>query len=163
MVCHPAERELPAGARDGLGRLAERVLAAHPLDGGRVQAVFTTDEHMAHMNEQFRDKAMTTDVLSFDYGLSESTGPDDLKNEWTRGEIFISVDRATEQARDRGVATTCEIARLLVHGLLHLTGYDHQTAEELQEMESLTDLFIETSGFCKTSGFCEASEFKETR
>ena len=146
MVWHPAERGLPTGVRDELGQLAERVLTAHPLDGGRVQAVFTTDKHMARMNEQFRGKAMTTDVLSFDYGQPES-GADDLENEWTRGEIFISIDRAAEQARDRGIAITCEIARLLVHGLLHLSGYDHQTAEELQEMESLTDLFIETSEF----------------
>ncbi len=156
MVCHPAERELPAEARDGLGQLAERVMAAHPLDGGTVQAVFTTDEHMAHMNEQFRGKAMTTDVLSFDYGLSESMGPDNLENEWTRGEIFISVDRAAEQARDRGIAPTCEMARLLVHGLLHLCGYDHQTAKELQEMESLTDSFLEASDFR------EASEWPST-
>ena len=67
--------------RDELGQLAERVLTAHPLDGGRVQAVFTTDEHMARMNEQFRGKAMTTDVLSFDYGQPESTDADDLENE----------------------------------------------------------------------------------
>lgn len=163
MVCHPAERGLPTGVRDELGQLAERVLTAHPLDGGRVQAVFTTDEHMARMNEQFRGKAMTTDVLSFDYGQPESTDADDLGNEWTRGEIFISVDRAAEQARDRGIAITCEIARLLVHGLLHLSGYDHQTAEELQEMESRTDAFIETSGFSDTTGFCEDPEFSKTR
>ncbi len=155
MVCHPAERELPAGAGDELGRLAERVLATYPLDGGRVQAVFTTDEHMAQMNEQFRDKPTTTDVLSFDYGLPDGTAADELQEEWTRGEIFISVDRAAEQARDRGIATTCEIARLLVHGLLHLSGYDHQTAQELREMESLTDSFLESSGFSETTGFSE--------
>ncbi len=163
MVCHPAERDLPAGSRDGLGRLAERVLAADPLDGGRIQAVFTTDEHMAHMNERYRGKSATTDVLSFDYGLPEGTAADDLRGEWTRGEIFISVDRAAEQARDQGIATACEIARLLVHGLLHLSGYDHHTTEELQEMESLTDSFLETAGFCKTSGFSEAPEFSGTR
>jgi probable rRNA maturation factor len=147
MVCHPAERQLPAGALDALGRLAEQVLAVHPLDGGRVQAVFTTDDHMAHMNEQFRGKAMTTDVLSFDYGQPEGAETESLQHEWTRGEIFISVERAAEQAKDRGIAPTCEIARLLVHGLLHLSGYDHQTDQELQEMESLTDSFIEASGF----------------
>ena len=147
MVCHPAERQLPAGALDALGRLAEQVLAVHPLDGGRVQAVFTTDDHMAHMNEQFRGKAMTTNVLSFDYGQPEGAETESLQQEWTRGEIFISVERAAEQAKDRGIAPTCEIARLLVHGLLHLSGYDHQTDQELQEMESLTDSFIEASGF----------------
>lgn len=151
MTCHPAERDLPAQELDGLSRLAERVLAAHPLSGGQVQAVFTSDEHMATMNEKYRGKATTTDVLSFDYGEPQSADMDELQDEWTRGEIFISVERAAEQASDRGIAKSAELARLLVHGLLHLSGYDHHTTEELKEMELLTDSFLEAEGFSEAS------------
>ena len=153
MICHPAERDLAPEAGDGLGRLAERVLSAYPLGGGRVQAVFTTDEHMARLNGEYRGKQATTDVLSFDYGPSTDAGLESVEDEteWTRGEIYISVEQAAGQARDRGVALTAALGRLLVHGLLHLSGYDHQTTVELQEMEALTDSFLQASGYGEQS------------
>ena len=154
MVIHPADRGLPVETREQLCRVAECVLAEFPLDGGLVQAVFTTDEHMARMNEEYRGKETTTDVLSFDYGpFANAAGADSMAGgaEWTRGEIYISVERAAQQAEDRGIAPTAELARLLVHGLLHLSGYDHQTTEELQKMEALTDSFMEASGVDETA------------
>jgi probable rRNA maturation factor len=147
LVCHPDSGDLAPQARNALAKLAASVLSTHPLDGGQIQAVFTTDEQMARMNEDYRGKNSTTDVLSFDYGASANTDADAGETEWTRGEIYISVERATQQAKERGIATTAEMARLLVHGLLHLAGYDHQTVAELEEMESLTDSFLAASGF----------------
>ena len=147
MVCHPDSGDLAPEARNALAKMAASVLSTYPLDGGQIQAVFTTDEHMARMNEDYRGKSSTTDVLSFDYGVSANTDADVGETEWTRGEIYISVERATQQAKERGIATTAEMARLLVHGLLHLSGYDHQTVAELEEMESLTDSFLAASGF----------------
>ena len=106
---------------------------------------------MARLNSEYRGKDGSTDVLSFDYGPDTNSEETGGENEWTRGEVYIGVQRAAEQARDRGIALTAEIGRLLVHGLLHLSGYDHETTEELREMECLTDTFLGASGYCEAS------------
>ena len=73
---------------------------------------------MASLNKRFRGKKGTTDVLSF---LPANANP--------LGDIAISLGRARQQARDLGHSTEDEIRILLLHGVLHLMGYDHETDE----------------------------------
>jgi probable rRNA maturation factor len=67
------------------------------------------------LNRQFRGIDKATDVLSF-----PSDGPD-------LGDIAVSVDMAAAQAKENGLKLDEEIAQLILHGLLHLSGYDHET------------------------------------
>ncbi len=92
---------------------------------------------MRTLNRNYRGMDRTTDVLSF--ALRE--GPfADLQPEFL-GDIVISVPVAERQARERGHSLGREIEFLLVHGLLHLLGYDHERgpaqARKMQRMESL--------------------------
>jgi probable rRNA maturation factor len=75
---------------------------------------------MRELNSRFRGVDKTTDVLSFPMGDTSfgDAGP--------LGDIVISVPRAEMQAREYGVTFRDELLRLLVHGLLHLVGYDHE-------------------------------------
>jgi probable rRNA maturation factor len=75
------------------------------------------DAELLRLNTQFRKKKYATDVLSFPSG--EARGP--------LGEIAISADRALEQAREHGHGVGDEIRILMLHGVLHLMGYDHET------------------------------------
>jgi len=77
---------------------------------------------MRTLNEQYRGKRGTTDVLSFP--MLEGPFPD-LQPELL-GDIVISIPVAEKQARDAGHSLAREIETLLVHGLLHLVGYDHE-------------------------------------
>ena len=79
---------------------------------------FVSDKKMRELNRQFRGIDKATDVLSFPAG-----GPDDSE----LGDIAISVDTAAAQARENGFKFEEEIAQLILHGLLHLSGYDHET------------------------------------
>lgn len=77
---------------------------------------------MRTLNRQYRGKDRTTDVLSFSLreGLFDNVQPNML------GDIVISVPTAVRQAFDAGLTLQQELERLLVHGLLHLVGYDHE-------------------------------------
>lgn len=99
-----------------------------------VSVLFTDNETIHVLNKDYRDKDMPTDVLSF--ALSEGEEPSiiDGPEEDLLGDIIISVERAAEQAVEYGHSQEREVAFLVLHGMLHLLGYDHETEEERQEM-----------------------------
>lgn len=83
---------------------------------------FISDSRIKQLNEMFRGKNSTTDVLSFPYEPDEFD-PD--KN--NLGDIVISAEQAQKQADENGLTLENEIKQLMLHGLLHLCGYDHET------------------------------------
>ena len=83
---------------------------------------FVTDDSMWRTNWAFRGKDSTTDVLSFPH-VPDDFDPD--KN--NLGDIVISADQAAKQAGENGVTLENEIRQLILHGVLHLCGYDHET------------------------------------
>lgn len=104
-------------------RLAMRALAAIGAERQNATIVFVSDRAMRALNERFRGQRKTTDVLSFP---SESLSFEiELMDEL--GEVVISVERAARQATQHELAFDEEIAQLILHGLLHLCGYDHET------------------------------------
>lgn len=138
-----------AACRQYLEEVARRVLAVHGAGragAGTVHAVLTDDADIHRLNSTYRGRNAATDVLSFSLREPAADGTPDLvvaqDPEPTVGEVYISMDRATAQARDLGVPRDEELARLLVHGLLHLAGFDHTTAEELSFMECETERFL---------------------
>jgi probable rRNA maturation factor len=88
---------------------------------GEVSVLVTTDRRIRQLNREFRGKNQATDVLSF---------PADefiRKLEGIAGDLAIGIDTARKQARAQNHALTCELKVLILHGLLHLAGYDHET------------------------------------
>ena len=134
--------ELPSALIASFEALKQSVAHAHNLRGS-VLLVLIDDDQMCTLNSQFRSKNRTTDVLSFDLGplpgLQESEGV-------VCKEIYISVEQAHRQALDLGVSPSEELARLFVHGLLHLCGWDHETEDKLHVMEQETDAILARSG-----------------
>lgn len=91
------------------------------------------DDAMRTLNRRFRRKDRTTDVLSFAFreGEGREVQPSLL------GDIIISLPQAQRQARDAGASLRHELDRLLIHGLLHLLGYDHERGTaEARRMEA---------------------------
>jgi probable rRNA maturation factor len=77
---------------------------------------FVSDKKIRELNRQFRGVDKATDVLSFPAG-------EDIN----LGDVAVSVDTAAVQAKENGLSFNDEIAQLILHGLLHLCGYDHET------------------------------------
>jgi probable rRNA maturation factor len=102
---------------------AERALRATGKDKREVTIVFVADAAIKKLNRQFRGKDYATDVLSFPAQQEEFE--QELKT--SLGEVVISLDRAAAQAKENGLTFTHEVEQLILHGLLHLCGYDHET------------------------------------
>lgn len=84
--------------------------------------VFVSDKKMRQLNKTFRGKDSTTDVLSFPFEAEEfETAENSL------GDIFISLEQAERQAKENNLAFEIEIKQLILHGVLHLCGFDHET------------------------------------
>lgn len=90
--------------------------------GRHATIIFISDRRMKQLNEMFRGKDSTTDVLSFPH---EPDAFDPDKN--NLGDIVISAEQAERQATENGLDLETEIKQLILHGLLHLCGYDHET------------------------------------
>ena len=148
--CSPDLPEaVTAGTHHHLAAVARRVLSVHGA-GGQVEAILAGDAEVRRLNAAFLGRDRNTDVLSFPLldgpdpdGAGSVLSPADF--EAPAGEIYISVPRAGVQAAERGVKVEDELTRLLVHGLLHLAGFDHQTAGELEVMERETERFVHPS------------------
>lgn len=95
------------------------------------------DRTMTRLNRQYRGKATSTDVLSFPMreGSFASLSPHLL------GDVVISAETADRQAKAAGRTLRDELTALLIHGILHLLGYDHQMPSEARRMKRLERQF----------------------
>ncbi|MCB0354871.1 MAG: rRNA maturation RNase YbeY [Bdellovibrionales bacterium] len=100
-----------------------------------VSIVFTTDSDIQALNKNYRAKDKPTDVLSFSLLEGAPVPTQSL------GDVVISLDTAERQAKVLGVPLDDELLRLLIHGLLHLIGYDHENVpkEEANRMKARED------------------------
>lgn len=111
-------------------RLAE---GATPAAQESATIAFVGDRTIRRLNREFRGKDIVTDVLSFprvqeDFELTAETP--------NLGDVIISIPQATRQAAENGAALDGEIEQLILHGLLHLCGYDHERdAGEMNRLE----------------------------
>ncbi|MDX1660989.1 MAG: rRNA maturation RNase YbeY [Gemmatimonadota bacterium] len=102
---------------------------------GEVSCVLVGDEEIASLNQRFRGRSGPTDVLAFPYD-PETTGG-------THGDVYVSLDRAREQAVDREEPVARETWRLFVHGALHLAGHDHDTDAADRTMRERQEVWVE--------------------
>jgi probable rRNA maturation factor len=110
---------------------SERAIKKIPEAKGKNATIaFVSDRKMRELNRVFRQKSRTTDVLSFPF---EADGFE--IGEPNLGDIVISVERAVRQAAENDLELETEIKQLILHGILHLCGYDHET--DAGEMNSL--------------------------
>jgi probable rRNA maturation factor len=111
---------------------AEKALQTIGTDNHSATIVFVSDDGIKKLNRQFRGKNYATDVLSF----PSEAEPFELENQSHLGEVVISVQRAATQARRNGPGFSNEVKQLILHGLLHLCGYDHETDKgEMNRLE----------------------------
>ena len=103
-------------------RFIEKALKVVPAADAGVTVAFVSDRAMRRLNNQWRGKVGTTDVLSFPAALAEFEKALGL----TLGDLVISVEQAARQASEHGLGFEDEVKQLILHGLLHLCGYDHE-------------------------------------
>ncbi len=124
---------IPTDWTGKINRVAEICLQEEEIDPkAEIGLMFVDNEQIREMNSAYRDKDSATDVLSFPMYEADEAIEDE--EEILLGDIVISLERAAEQAEEYGHSLEREVMYLLVHGLLHLAGYDHMEDDEKKEM-----------------------------
>lgn len=126
-------------------RVAEICLQEEEIDPkAEIGLMFVDNEQIREMNKAYRDIDSATDVLSFP--IYEADEAIDDEEEILFGDIVISLERAAEQAEEYGHSLEREVMYLLVHGLLHLAGYDHMEDDEKKEMRQREEELLTVIG-----------------
>lgn len=108
------------------------VIRSENAEEGEINYIFCTDEYLFQINVEFLKHDTYTDIISFDYSVGKQL----------HGDIFISVERVTENAETFGVDFQMELRRVMVHGLLHYCGYKDKTAKEQLEMRNKENYYM---------------------
>jgi probable rRNA maturation factor len=148
MQRHVIESQVQVRAADvdvsALKALAARALDTEGQAPSELSIVLTDDAMVCQLNRNYRATDAPTDVLSFAQGEGERFARPPGATPHI-GDVVISVDTARRQAEEYGITLHDEVAHLVVHGILHLLGYDHEAADDSRVMRAREDAILGTA------------------
>jgi rRNA maturation RNase YbeY len=100
---------------------------------GNIHYIFVDDDYLLDLNKKYLNHDWYTDIITFDYSEGDTLS----------GDIFTSIDRVTENAKEYKVKREEELLRVMAHGILHLCGLNDESEEEKLEMKKNEDRAIE--------------------
>jgi rRNA maturation RNase YbeY len=128
---HIEDVDVDLPSEDALEAWLMRVAALEGVEMLELNYIFCSDEYLRKINVEYLDHDYYTDVITFPYA-----------EKGIHGDVFISTERVSENAITNGVPFETELCRVLVHGLLHLAGYDDKSPDGEQQMRSLEDKYL---------------------
>jgi len=131
---------------DYLETVILRTLEHEQAVGAMLSIVFVDNDYIQKLNRECRDKDAVTDVISFAFEDNGNVLPSQIR---ILGDIFVCIPRMKEQALLYGHSEKRELSFLVVHGLLHLLGYDHMKPEDEKKMFALQDEILESVGITR--------------
>lgn len=110
----------------------EDIILSEDKKLGEINYIFCDDEYLLKVNQDYLQHDYYTDIITFDY----------VKGKTISGEIFVSLQRISDNASTLSKEYEEELRRVLAHGILHLSGYKDKTREEEQLMRSKEDFYL---------------------
>lgn len=101
---------------------------------GELNYIFCSDDYLHKINVDFLNHDTLTDIISFDYSVGKEL----------HGDIYISVERVEDNARDFDVSFEDELARVMIHGILHYCGYKDKSEDDVKTMRFKEDYYLST-------------------
>ncbi len=123
-------------SRENLYNTVRHILQGEGQNNAAVTIVLVDDPYIRKLNHKYRQLNRATDVLSFNLNDELESNSEEL------GDVYISVDRAREQAYRYRISMENELHRLLIHGCLHLLGYDHKNSRDRKEMRDKEQFYF---------------------
>jgi len=109
------------------------VIENEELQAGVINIIFCNDSYLLDLNQRFLDRDTLTDVIAFDYREDDND---------VSGDVFISIERINDNARQLAQSPELEVNRVIIHGILHLCGYEDKTSTEKAAMTTKEDKYL---------------------
>lgn len=110
-----------------------KVISAEVKSSGQIDIIFCSDDYLLEINKKYLNHNYLTDIITFNY----SDDPEILS-----GDIYISVDRVKENSQTYDTTFENELNRVIIHGILHLIGYDDTTDYDKGVMKGKEDFYL---------------------
>lgn len=110
----------------------EELIISEDKKSGEIQYIFCDDEYLLKVNKEYLQHDFYTDIITFDY----------VKGKKISGDIFVSLQRISENAKTLSIDENEELKRVLAHGILHLCGYKDKTDEEQKLMTERENFYL---------------------
>lgn len=99
---------------------------------GEISIILTSDDFLLKINQEHLNHDYYTDIITFDYSIKDTIN----------GDLFISIDRVNDNAKEFSVSFTNELSRVIIHGVLHLCGYKDKTPKEATLMREKENFYL---------------------
>jgi len=132
MISFNYETNFELEQTDQISQWISNTIVEENCKEGDINYIFCSDEYLHKINVQFLNHDTLTDIISFDYSVGKEL----------HGDIYISVDRVKENASDFNVEFKHELARVLIHGVLHYCGYKDKSENDAELMRSKEDYYL---------------------
>lgn len=129
MISFNYETDFKLPNEDVLSKWISSIITLHNCKEDEISYVFCDDEYLHKLNVQFLNHDTLTDIISFDYSVGKNL----------QGDIFISVERVEDNAKDLGLTFKEELHRVIIHGILHYCGFKDKTESDGKQMRLKED------------------------
>ena len=129
MIDFHSETDFELANEENIQQWISKIILDFDKEEGELQYVFCDDNYLHKLNVEFLDHDTLTDVISFDYTMGDLIS----------GDIFISIERVIDNAKDHNVSFVDELDRVIIHGILHYIGFKDKTEEDAKLMRQKED------------------------
>ncbi len=129
MISFNYETEFELPNENEIEKWLSEVIVSESKKEGDINYIFCDDEYLHEINVKYLDHDTLTDIISFDYSIGNEL----------HGDIFVSIERVADNAKDFNVSFDEELKRVLAHGILHFAGYKDKSEADEKLMRSKED------------------------
>lgn len=129
MISYASQNDFTLSNEKEISLWIQEVITKEHLELGELSYVFCSDDFLHEMNLEYLEHDTLTDIITFDY----------REGNMINGEIYISTDRVAENAKEFSVSFEEELHRVMIHGILHISGYDDLSDTEEKQMRTKED------------------------